>query len=98
MLRSAATAGASPADAETNANAAVLTHSDVLIPTLNATHPALAKTDRLPPAGGPSKRSAVEQIPGRCGASATDPHSRRLFSQSSRYLRAITRSLSLACA
>src|SRR5262245_18811349 len=46
MLRSAATAGASLADAEINANAAVLAHSVLFIPDLDATHPALANTHR----------------------------------------------------
>jgi hypothetical protein len=43
MLRSAASAGASLADAETSANAAVLTHSVLFIPNLDATHPALGE-------------------------------------------------------
>jgi hypothetical protein len=43
MLRSAASAGASLADAETNANAAVLTHSVFFIPNLDATHPAFGE-------------------------------------------------------
>ena len=34
-------AGAGSADAVTNANAAVLAHSEVLIPNLNSTHFAL---------------------------------------------------------
>src|SRR5215468_2414060 len=46
ILRSVAQAGASPADAATNANAAVLAHSDVLIARLNARHPALAQRNR----------------------------------------------------
>src|SRR5262249_62059239 len=40
----------------------------------------------------------AEQISGGCGANATDAHSRRFFWQSSRYLRARVRSLSLASA
>src|SRR6516164_7589533 len=49
MLRSAAHAGASIADARTNANAAVLAHSDFFIPSLNRTLPALARTDTRAP-------------------------------------------------
>src|SRR5262245_10358276 len=105
MLRSAAMAGAGSADAATNANAAVLAHSEVLIPNLNSTDFALAATHRRGPAGGPSTGEAGQQIFGECGASATEfhlphsgraandqsyglgqSHSRRLFSQSSRYL------------
>src|SRR6266540_4992380 len=52
MLRSAATAGASLADAETNANAAVLAHSVLFIPNLDATHPALENRHRRAPARG----------------------------------------------
>src|SRR6516225_6718464 len=51
MLRSAAKAGASIADARTNANAAVLAHSDCFIPSLNQTLPALARTDTRAPNG-----------------------------------------------
>src|ERR1700757_906621 len=98
MLRSAAPAGVSPADAATNTNAAVLAHSDVLIARLNATHPALAQRNRRERPRGPSTRWSAERISGECGANATDAHSRRFFSQSSRYLRAVARSLSLAWA
>src|SRR5262249_1116892 len=51
MLRSAAHAGASIADARTNANTAVLAHSDFSILTLNRTLPALAREDTPPPTG-----------------------------------------------
>src|SRR5438874_12963113 len=98
MFRSAAPPGASPADAATNANAAVLAHSDVLIARLSATHPALAHRNRRARPPGPSTRWRAERISGECGANATDAHSRRFFSQSSRYLRAMARSLSLAWA
>src|SRR5262249_61616277 len=90
--------GARPADAATNANAAVLAHSDVLIARLNARHPALAQRNRRERPRGPSTRWGAKQISEKCGANATDAHSRRFFSQSSRYLRAIARSLSLAWA
>src|SRR5262249_57116542 len=62
ILRSAARAGASPADAATNANAAVLAHSDVLIARLNARHPALAQRNRRERPRGPSTRWGAEQI------------------------------------
>src|SRR5258708_19220594 len=76
----------------------MLAHSDVIIARLNATHLALEERDRLAGPGGPSARERGEQISGECGANATDSHSRRFFSQSSRYLRAMARSLSLAWA
>src|SRR5260370_19488782 len=98
ILRSAARAGADPPDAATNPRAAVLGPSDVLIARLNATHLALAQRDRRARPRGPSTRERGEQISGECGANATDSHSRRFFSQSSRYLRAMARSLSLAWA
>src|SRR2546429_8483922 len=86
MLRSAATAGASLADAETNANAAVLAHSVLFIPNLDATHPALENRHRRAPARGLSTGGTARQISGNCGANATGAHSRRFFSHSSQYL------------
>src|ERR671930_1555734 len=74
MLRSAAVAGAGSADAATNANAAVLAHSEVFIPNLNSTRSALAVRHRRAPAGGPSTRDARVQISVDCGASATEFH------------------------
>src|SRR6266568_3753476 len=74
MLRSAAMTGAGSTDAATNANAAVLTHSKVLIPNLNSPHPALTARHRRGPAGGPSTRKAGEQISGECGVRATEFH------------------------
>src|SRR5262249_34313406 len=84
MLRSAAHAGASIADARTNANAAVLAHSDFFIPNLNQTLPALAatdtcapngpglaRTDTRAPNGGPSACRVQKQISGKCGTNAT---------------------------
>src|SRR5207237_2384371 len=62
MFRSAAPAGASSADAATNANAAVLAHSDVLIARLNATHPALAQRNRRARPRDPSTRWRAERI------------------------------------
>src|SRR5213080_3957872 len=62
MFRSAAPTGASPADAATNANAAVLAHSDVLIARLNATHPALAQRNRRARPRDPSTRWRAERI------------------------------------
>src|SRR5262245_36083685 len=98
MLRSAATAGARLADAKTNANAAVLAHSVLFIPDLDATHPALEDRNRRAPARGLSDGDDGQQIFGTCGADATGTHSRRFFSQSSRYLWAMARSPSLAWA
>src|SRR5215831_4939028 len=60
MLRSAANAGASIADARTNANAAVLAHSDFFVPSLNQTLPALARTETRAP-NGPANRYARPQ-------------------------------------
>jgi hypothetical protein len=73
-MRSAAMAGAGSADAVTNANAAVLAHSEVLIPNLNSTHFALAARHRRGPAEGPSGREAATWIFGECGADATEFH------------------------
>ena len=67
-------AGAGSADAETNANAAVLAHSEVLILNLNSTHFALAARHRRGPAEGPSGREAAAWIFGECGADATKFH------------------------
>ena len=67
-------AGAGSADAVTNANAAVLAHSEVLIPNLNSTHFALAARHRRGPAEGPSGREAAAWIFGECGADATEFH------------------------
>src|ERR687887_2197955 len=65
MLRSAASAGASLADAETNANAAVLAHSVLFIPNLDATHPALENRHRRTPARGVYQRAALRgRFPG----------------------------------
>src|SRR6266540_4718573 len=64
MLRSAATAGASLADAETNANAAVLAHSVLFIPNLDATHPALENRHRRAPARGLSTAGLRGRFPG----------------------------------
>src|SRR5262249_3353579 len=53
---------------------------------------------RAPRTGVHELGRVPKQISGKCGAGATDSHSRRFFSQSSKYLRAIARSLSLAWA
>src|SRR5262249_50732485 len=102
ILRSAARARAGSAGASTEAHAAVLAHSDILIPNtypaLSGRIPLLGKRHRRTPPGGPSTHAEAVQISEECGANATDSHSRRLFSQSSRYLRAMARSVSLACA
>src|SRR5215467_6084189 len=111
MLRSAAHAGASIADARTNANAAVLAHSDFFIPSLNRTLPALARTDtrapnglalqeqiRAPPTGVHQLAGFKSRFPESVAPTPQPSHSRRFFSQSSKYLRAIARSLSLAWA
>src|SRR5262249_57696359 len=60
MLRSAANAGASIADARPNATAAVLAHRDFFVPSLNQTLPALARTETRAP-NGPANRYARPQ-------------------------------------
>src|ERR1700741_5582231 len=67
-------AGAGSADAVTHANAAVLAHSELLIPSLTSTHFALAARHRRGPAEGPSGREAAALIFGECGADATEFH------------------------
>jgi hypothetical protein len=70
MLRSAAAAGVSIADAGTNANNAVLAHSHLVNqPRLDAFRIADKNTRR--PDQGPSAWAAAERISGTCGACAT---------------------------
>src|SRR2546430_16951581 len=96
MLRSSPPAGASLADAETNANAAVLAHSVLFIPNLDATHPALENRHRRAPARGLSTGGTALRISWNWGANAPGAHSLRFFSHSSNDLRAVVPSPAVA--